>query len=76
MTKKEPVRVYTQKQVQFIAVNLIHRLDVDKVIETHFDFTSDLSIDTTCEMVDALIAELKQAGHMEDIEILPYGSMQ
>ena len=76
MNKKEPVRVYTQKQVQFIAVNLIHRLDVDKVIETHFDFTSDLSIDTTCKIVDDLIVELKQAGHMEDIEILPYSSMQ
>lgn len=76
MSKDKPVRVYTQNQVKFIALNLLHRLQHDSSIESDLDFDNDHTANGICGYVDELIIELKDHGYMKDIGILPYGDMQ
>lgn len=76
MSKDKPVRVYTQNQVKFIALNLLYRLQQDSSIESDLDFDSEYAINGISGYVDELIIEIKDAGHMKDISILPYGGTQ
>jgi hypothetical protein len=76
MSKNKPVRVYTQNQVKFIGLNLLHRLQQDSSITSDLDFDNDHTANGICGYIDELIIELKDYGHMKDVGILPYGKPQ